>query len=181
MLDTAASTMFPPASPEPELVAHRRERRRLAWLDRTLMLVSIVFIVWVAWALMIKDRRDLFYALPSIFGSLTGVSRYFVYRVRAVPLPVVRLRSPDPAVAERAWEVVAAHRDELLAHTILPATIREPALTELPRAALIERVARVGDIDWRRVLRTFLWIWVPLALAVFAATLFFQPDPTQSY
>lgn len=145
------------------------------------MTVGLGFVAWVAWALMVQDRRDVYYALPSLFGTLTGLSRYLVHRVRAMPLPVALLRSPDPTVAARAWQIVVAHKDELLGQTIAPATIREPPLTELTREALVERVARAGDTDWRRVLRRYLALWVPLALAIFIATLLFEPGPTQSY
>lgn len=137
------------------------------------------FIGWVVYAIMGDDRRDIFYALPSIFGTVSGLSRYLVHRVLTLPEPLRNLRSPDAATSDRAWEVVSAHRDELLRVTELAATIHEPPLAELDRAALTERVARAGDVDWRKLLRIWFWIWLPLALAVFFATLFYQFNPIE--
>lgn len=162
---------------DPALRAFRRERRRLAWLDRTLLLVGLGFIAWVIVQVMIIERRDTFYILPSVFGTVTGLSRYFVHRVRALPIPVRDLRHPDAATRERAWAVVDTHRDELLAVTDLPATIHEPPLAALSRDALVERVARAGDTDWRRLLRRWLYLWTPLAVAVLLACLLYQPAP----
>ena len=161
----------------PEILAHRREQALMRWLGRLFLLVNVGFLGWVAVTMFIIERNDPFYILPSVFGTLTGLLRYLTHRVAAVPKPLLDLRSADPAVADRAWQVVEAHRDELLGKTVISATIREPTLLELDRAGLTERVARVGTVDWRKVLKVVLWIWSPLAVAVFLATLFFVPDP----
>lgn len=171
------STLPAGAPLDPGLHAFRRERRRLAWLDRSLLLTGLGFIAWVIVQVMIIERRDTFYILPSVFGTITGLSRYLVHRVRALPIPVRDLRHPDAATRDRAWVVVDTHRDELLAATDLPATIHEPPLTALSRDALVERVARAGDTDWRRMLRGWLYVWAPLALAVLLACLLYQPAP----
>ncbi len=161
----------------PELVAHRREQRVMRWLARLFLCVNLGFLGWVAVSIFIIERRDTFYILPSVFGTLTGLLRYLTHRVSAVPKPLLDLRSPDPAVAERAWRVIEANRDELLGETVIPATIREPTLLELDRAGLTERVERVGTVNWRKGLNIAFWIWLPLAIAVFFATLLYEPEP----
>lgn len=171
------SLVRPQEAPEAhEILAFRRERRRLAWLNRMFLLVGLGFIGWVLWAVIIAGRHDAFYILPSLFGTLTGVSRYLVHRVRVLPVLVRDLRHRDPVIADRAYALVDAHRAELLGATDVPRTIHEPPLAELPREALVERIARAGDTDWRRVLRTWLWIWGPLCVAVFLATLLVSPE-----
>ncbi len=164
---------------DPEIRDFRREQRQITWMGWLFRIANFGFIGWVVYAIMIDDRRDLFYALPSIFGTVSGISRYLVHRVRVAPKPLLALRSPDAATRERAWEVVSAHREELFRVTILQATTREPPLAELDREALTERVARAGDTDWRRLLRIWFWIWLPLAFAVFFATLFYTYNPIE--
>ena len=163
------------------MIAFFRERRRLRVLDHLFLGVGLFFIGWVAFAIFIADRRDLFYAIPSLFGTASTVGRYFVHRVRALPAPVRDLRDGDPARRDRAWEVIAAHREELLGATVVWATRDEPPLSGLSREGVLQRLERTGRTDWRRALRVWLALWVPLAFAVFFATLLYTPDPTQTY
>jgi len=161
------------------MLAFRREQRRITWMGRLFLMANLGFIGWVVYAIMGDDRRDFFYALPSIFGTVSGLSRYLVHRVRALPEPLKNLRSPDEAMRARAWELIQAHREELFAVTELSATIHEPSLAELDQTALTERVARAGDVDWRKILRVWFWIWLPLAIVVFFATLLYVHDPIE--
>jgi|GEM_PF-4989163 len=159
------------------MVEFRREQRRALWMGRLFLLANLGFLGWVAYAILLDDRRDAFYSLPSLLGSVSGLGGYLTYRVRSLPLPLKNLRSLDEATRERAWQVVSAHRDELLAVTILSATFHEPPLLELDREALTERVARAGDVNWRKILNVAFWLWLPIAVAVFFVTLFYAYDP----
>jgi hypothetical protein len=162
---------------DPEIVAHRREQVVTRRLARLFLFVNLGFLGWVAVTIFIIKRNDPFYILPSVFGTLTGLLRYLTHRVDAVPKVLLDLRDAEPAVADRAWQVIEAHREELLAKTVIPATIREPTLLELDRAGLTERVARVGTVNWRKGLKLAFWIWLPLAITMFLATLLFAPEP----
>lgn len=161
----------------PEIVAYRREQVVTRWLARLFFFVNVGFLGWVAVSIFIIERRDTYYILPSVFGTLTGLLRYLTHRVDSVPKPLLDLRSPDPVVAERAWQVIEAHRDELLAKTVIPATTREPTLKELDRAGLTARVERVGTVNWRKGLKVAFWIWLPLAITVLLTTLLYEPEP----
>lgn len=159
------------------MIAFRREQRRVLWMGRLFLLANLGFLGWVVYAILIDDRRDVFYALPSLVGIVSGLGRYLTYRVHSLPLPLANLRSPDAATRDRAWQVVSDNRAELLAVTTLSATIHEPPLMELDRAALTERVARAGDVDWRKILNIAFWVWLPIAVATFFLTLFYAYDP----
>jgi len=158
------------AAIEADLQELRRERRRLRVMSRVMQAVGLLFVFWVVYAVIIAERRDLFYALPSLFGTTTGVARFLVHKVIAAPRALYLLRDGDATQRERAWRLISRHRDEVLGHAIVPATIREEPLLTLPREALVVRLARLGTTDWRRILRVWVMLWVPSAIVVFVLT-----------
>jgi hypothetical protein len=157
----------------------RRDDRRLAWMNRLLGWASFAFLGAIVVFIFILHRTDFFYAILSIAGISGGLGRMFVWRVRGVPEPLRRLAHGAPADADAAWALIEAHRDELLDAAVLPGTIHEKPLRELDRAALVERIRRVGPGDGRRALRIFLVVWTTLALAVVIAVELYTPDPPQ--
>lgn len=174
MSDTAPETASE-VGPEvdADLAAVRAERRRLKILGRVMQAVGLLFIGWGVYALIIAERRDTFYVLPSLFGTVTGLSRYFVHKVVAAPRALYALRDGSPAERERAWQLIAGHREEILGQAIVSQTIREEPLLALSREAMVTRLARLGTTDWRRVLRVWVTLWVPAAVVVFVLTLTF--------
>jgi hypothetical protein len=138
----------------------RRDLARLALLSRALLLINLGFIGWLVLEVFIRGHLDQIYLVLSLYGSLSGLLRYFVWKVRSVPTPLLMLAHGTPAERDAAWALIAAHRDELLLATTLPATIHEAPLTELSREALVERVLRHGTVNWARVLRVLLITWL---------------------
>ena len=146
----------------------RRDLKRLKILDRALLVANLSFVGWIILEVFIRGHLDTVYVLLSLYGCLSSVLRYFVWKVRAVPTPLLKLAHGTPDERDRAWELVSVHKDELLALTTLPATIHEPALTELGRDALVERIERHGTVNWRRLLRVLLTTWL-IGLAIVLA------------
>lgn len=150
------------------ITAIRHDLRRLKILDRALLVANLSFIAWIIVEVFIRGHLDTVYVLLSLYGCLSSVLRYFVWKVRAVPAPLLTLAHGMPDERDRAWDFIGHHKDELLALTTLPATIQEPALTELGRDALVERIQRHGTVNWRRLLRVLLTTWL-VGLAVVLA------------
>lgn len=148
-----------------DIIAVRRDLRRLRLLDRALLLTNLGFIAGVIVTVFILRHLDQVYLLMTLYGSLSSVLRFFVWKVRAVPTPLLTLAHGTDEERDAAWRLINQHRDELLLATTLPATIHEPPLTDLDREGLVERVKRHGTTNWRRLLRVLTTAWL-LGLAV---------------
>jgi len=172
---TTDSSMSPPASIL-SMETVLRDHKRLVLLERMLLLTSVSFLVWLCLEVFIRERRDTIYLLLSIYGSLSGIGRSFVWKVRAVPAPLLTLAHGSAAQREQAWLFVDSHRDALFAMTHLPASINEPALDQLGREALVERIERHGTTNWRKILEVFLIAWLVGLTAVIAAVLLYTPE-----
>jgi hypothetical protein len=176
---TTDSSMSPPASnPQTSSLSMetlRRDHKRLLLLERVLLLTSVAFLVWLCLEVFIRERRDTIYLLLSIYGSLSGIGRFFVWKVRAVPAPLLTLAHGTAPEREQAWLFIDVHRDALFAMTHLPASINEPDLGTLGREALIARIERHGTTNWRKILKVFLAVWLVGLTAVIVAVLLHTP------
>jgi hypothetical protein len=157
--------------------AVRRDDRRLARIGAMLLVTSLAFLGWLVYEVFILERSDTIYLLLSLFGTASGLGRFLVWKVRAVPRPLLDLARGTDAQRDAAWRLIESHRDELLAMTDLPATIREPDLVELDRAGLVARVERHGTTDWRAILRSFLVAWAVVLAVVLIALALHVPNP----
>ncbi len=146
--------------------AWRRDDWRLAGIGRLLGFASFGALASVLVLVFVLEHSDLLLALLSPLGVAAGLGRILVWRVRAVPEPVRRLGHGSPRDADAAWTLIEAHRAELLAATWLPASMYEPPLDQLDRAALTERARRVPADDGRRTMRRFLVGWSLVAVAI---------------
>lgn len=176
-MTSQATTPRPPAFTAPTSIeAVRRDHKRLLLLERLLLLTSLAFLAWLCLEVFIRERRDTIYLLLSIYGSFSGIGRFFVWKVRAVPAPLLTLAHGSAPAREASWRLVNEHRDELLAMTHLPGSINEPALGTLGRGALVERIERHGTTNWSRALRVFLAVWLLGLTAVVIAVLLHTPE-----
>lgn len=148
-----------------DIIAVRRDLRRLRLLDRALLFTNLGFLAGVIVTVFILGHLDQIYLLMTLYGSLSSVLRFFVWKVRAVPTPLLTLAHGSPEERDAAWRLVSEHREELLNATTLPASIHEAPLTELDRDGLVERVKRHGTTNWRRLLRVLTTVWL-IGLAV---------------
>lgn len=154
-----------------DITTVRRDLWRLRLIDRALLVTNLTFVGWIVLEVFIRGHLDTIYLLLSIYGSLSGLFRFLVWKVRSVPTPLLALAHGTPDERDAAWRLIAEHRDELLNATTLPATIHEPALTELDRDGLVERVKRHGTTNWRRLLRVLITVWlVGLAVVLVAVS-----------
>jgi len=175
---TSRPTESTPANPTAtfSMEALERDHRRLVLLERALHLTSLAFLAWLCLEVFIRERRDTIYLLLTIYGSLSGIGRFFVWKVRAVPAPLLVLAHGSATARDEAWSFIEQHRDALVAMTHLPASINEPALGTLSREAMVERVQRHGTTNWRKALRVFLIAWLVGLTAVIAAVLLHTPE-----
>ncbi len=175
MTSQTSDSSLSPTPSDLSMEAVRRDHKRLLLLERMLLLTSLAFLMWLCLEVFIRERRDTIYLLLSIYGSLSGIGRFFVWKVRAVPAPLLTLAHGSAAQREQAWLFIDAHRDALFAMTHLPASINEPSLGTLGREALIERVERHGTTNWRKILKIFLTVWLLGLTAVIVAVLLHTP------
>lgn len=143
-----------------DIASVRRDLRRLRLLDRALLFTNLGFVASVIVTVFIIRHLDQIYVLMTLYGSLSSVLRFFVWKVRAVPTPLLTLAHGTADERDAAWRLIENHRDELLNATTLPASIHEAPLTELDRDGLIERVKRHGTTNWRRILRILATVWL---------------------
>ncbi|HRE91087.1 MAG TPA: hypothetical protein PK095_18335 [Myxococcota bacterium] len=154
-----------------DIIAVRRDLWRLRLIDRALLVTNLGFVAAVIVTVFILRHLDQVYVLMTLYGSLSSVLRFFVWKVRAVPTPLLTLAHGTPDQRDAAWRLITEHRDELLSATTLPATIHEPALSELDRDGLVERVKRHGTTNWRRLFRVLMTVWlVGLAVVLVAVS-----------
>jgi hypothetical protein len=159
------------------LLEVRRSNRRLGHVSNLLSFTSLAFLGWLVYEVFILERSDTIYLLLSLFGMASGLGRILVYKVRAVPKPLLDLAHGTPGERDAAWDLISAHREELLGMTELPASIREPELIELDRAQLVERVERHGTTPWPQILRGFLIAWSVILILVLTALALHTPAP----
>ncbi len=155
----------------------RRSHRRLGQVSNLLSFTSLGFLGWLVYEVFILERSDTIYLLLSLFGTATGLGRFLVYKVKAVPKPLLDLAHGTPGEKDAAWDLISAHREELLGMTELPASIREPELTELDRPQLVERINRYGTTPWPQILRGFLIAWSVILIFVLTALVLHTPAP----
>lgn len=147
------------------------------WIGRLFGWTGLAFIAWHIGIAFVLERRDVEYVALSLFGTVSGLCRFAVYKVRSLPEPLWRLAWGDAVGRERAFELISAHREALFALANLPASVREPALVDLDREALVERVRRFGHTDWPRVLRWVLAAWAVGLALVLVLVLAHTPEP----
>ena len=96
-----------------DIIAVRQDLWRLRLIDRALLVTNLGFVAAVIVTVFILRHLDQVYVLMTLYGSLSSVLRFFVWKVRAVPAPLLTLAHGTPDQRDAAWRLITEHRDEL--------------------------------------------------------------------
>ncbi|MCY1062300.1 hypothetical protein [Nannocystis sp. SCPEA4] len=161
------------------VAGYRREvvhRWLLTWSGR---LISLFLAGLYIYLLMVLGRDDPFYITLNLVAFVNGLSGFAIALYYEVPGVVRALHSPDPALADDAWEAVERLRPELMPRLLVDLNLppdERPALAQtLDRAGVVRLTEARARDRWRTIgpiyfavyivaLAAYLWLvysWTP--------------------